>query len=168
MEIMQELDGLFYPKSIAVVGASPKSGPMGQGNNYIQGAVDMGFKGDIFPVHPRAGEVLGFKAYPTLTDIPGEVDLAIFTIPAKAVLPVMAECIEKNVKFVHLFTAGFGETGRKEFAELEMKMMEMARSAGIRILGPNCMGVYCPEGGLSFQPFFPTTPGPVGFFSQSG
>ena len=168
MEIMHELNGLFYPKSIAIVGASPKGGPMGQGNNYIQGAIDMGFKGGIFPVHPQAKEVLGFKAYPTITDIPGDVDLAIFTIPAKAVLQVMAECVAKGVKFVHLFTAGFGETGRTEFAEMETKMIQMAKEAGIRILGPNCMGVYCPEGGLSFQPFFPKTPGSVGFFSQSG
>jgi acyl-CoA synthetase (NDP forming) len=163
-----ELHRLFYPKNIAVVGASPKSGFMGQGNNYIQGAVDMNFQGEIYPVHPQAGEVLGFKAYRSVGDIPGDVDLAIFTVPAKAVLQVMEDCAAKRVKFVHLFTAGFSETGRAEFAEIEKKMVEMARKAGIRIVGPNCMGIYSPEGGLSFQPFFPKTPGSVGFFSQSG
>ena len=167
-DLSHELHRLFYPRNIAVIGASPKAGLMGQGNNYIQGAIDMKFTGEIYPVHPSAEEVLGRKAYRSVRDIPEDVDLAIFTVPATAALQVMEDCVAKGVKFVHLFTAGFSESGREEFAEMERKMVEMAQKAGIRIVGPNCMGIYCPEGGLSFQPFFPKTRGPVGFFSQSG
>jgi acyl-CoA synthetase (NDP forming) len=96
------------------------------------------------------------------------VDLVIFTIPAEAALEVMEDCVAKGVKFVHLYTAGFGESERETYAQIEKKLVQMARQYGIRIVGPNCMGIYCPEGGLAFQPFFPTTAGPIGFFSQSG
>lgn len=168
--IIRELHSLFYPKSIAVVGASSKDDPlmMNQGNNYIKGSISLNYKGRIYPVHPEAGNILGFTAYARVRDIPGEVDLVIFTIPARAVPEVMADCVAKRVKFVHFFTAGFSETGRKEFADMEKKIVAMARENGIRIVGPNCMGIYCPEGGLSFQPFLPAKRGDVGFFSQSG
>jgi acyl-CoA synthetase (NDP forming) len=168
--ILQELHPLFYPKNIAVVGASPKMDPMmmSQGNNYIKGSIEQNFSGKIFPVHPRAKAILGFPAYPRVKDIPDPVDLVIFTVPAEASLEVMKDCVEKKVKFVHLYTAGFGESGRDDFLEMEKKLIDMARNTGIRIVGPNCMGIYCPEGGLAFQPMFPNVPGPVGFFSQSG
>ena len=168
--ILQELHYLFHPKNIAVVGASPKSDPMmmNQGNNYIKGSIEQNFSGKIFPVHPRAKAILGFQAFPRVRDIPDSVDLVIFTVPAEASVEVMKDCVEKGVKFVHLYTAGFGESGREAFVKMEKKLIDMARKNGIRIVGPNCMGIYCPEGGLAFQPFFPTTPGPVGFFSQSG
>ena len=93
--ILQELNPLFYPKSIAVVGASPKDDPlmMNQGNNYIKGSISLNFKGKIYPGHPKAENTLGFTSYPRVRDIPGEIDLVIFTIPAKAVLEVMEDCI---------------------------------------------------------------------------
>lgn len=163
-----DLDRLFFPQSIAVVGASPKTGMRVQGNNYIKGSISLDFKGKIYPVHPQAKSILGFDAYPSVRDIPGEVDLVIFSMPAKNVLSVMEDCVAKRVRFVHSFTAGFSETGIEEFAAIEEKLVAMAKEAGIRLVGPNCMGVYCPEGGLSFQPFLPETAGPVGFFSQSG
>lgn len=168
--ILQELHHLFYPKNIAVVGASPKTDlmMMSQGNNYIKGSIEQNFSGKIFPVHPKAKAILGFQAYPRVKDIPEPVDLVIFTVPAEASLAVMKDCVEKKVKFVHLYTAGFGESGRDDFLEMEKKLIDMARHNGIRIVGPNCMGIYCPEGGLAFQPMFPNVPGPVGFFSQSG
>jgi len=168
-----DLNRLFYPKSIAVIGASPNSAngmAMGgsSGNNYIKGAVTMNFMGKIYPVHPKGEDILGYKAYKRVRDIPGEVDLAIFTIPAAAALNVMEDCVEKGVKFAHLFTAGFSETGMEEYIALEKKLLRTAESGGIRLLGPNCMGIYCPAGGLSFQPMFSEVPGPVSFFSQSG
>ena len=168
--MIKELHPLFHPKNIAVVGASPKSDPlmMNQGNNYIKGSIEQNFSGKIFPVHPRAKAILGLPAYPRVKDIPEPVDLVIFTVPAEASLEVMKDCIAKGVKYVHLYTAGFSESGREAFMEMEKNLIEMARNNGIRVVGPNCMGIYCPEGGLAFQPFFPTTPGPVGFFSQSG
>jgi acyl-CoA synthetase (NDP forming) len=164
------LDTLFFPKNIAVVGvsSSAKNFRPDQGRNYIQGSMVQNFKGRIFPVHPKANDTLGFKTYARVSDIPDEVDLAIFTVPATAVLEVMKDCIAKKVKFVHLFTAGFSESGREDFTEVEKTLIKMARDAGIRVLGPNCMGIYCPEGGLAFQPHFPHAPGPTAFFSQSG
>jgi acyl-CoA synthetase (NDP forming) len=164
------LDELFYPKSLAVVGASPKRGYLRRwgGNTFIEGAINLGFPGNIYPVHPKAETILGLKAYKTIREIPGDIDLVIFSIPHTAVLPVMEDCAAKKVKFVHLFTAGFSETGRPELIELENKLLAMAREAGIRIVGPNCMGLYCPEGGLAWTSEFPRTPGPIGFVSQSG
>jgi acyl-CoA synthetase (NDP forming) len=168
MEYTHELDRLFYPKSIAVVGATPKDKDVGSGNMFIEGAFEQKFKGIIYPIHPNADSILGFKAYPSVRDVPGEVDLVILSIPLKFVLPVMADCVARGVKFVHMFTAGFSETGRAETAEIEQEILAVARKNGIRIIGPNCMGVYCPEGGISFQGYFPSKPGPVGFVSQSG
>ena len=169
-EVSHQLDGLFFPKNIAVVGVSSSVKQLGpdQGRNYIQGSLAQNFSGRIFPVHPKAQDTLGFKTYARVSDIPEEIDLAIFTVPATAVLDVMKDCIVKKVKFVHLFTAGFSESGRSDFAEVEKEMIKMARDAGIRVVGPNCMGLYCPEGGLAFQPHFPHAPGSTAFFSQSG
>lgn len=169
-KILKELHPLFYPKNIAVVGASPKADPLlgNQGNNYIKGSIAQNFTGKIFPVHPKADAILGFKAYRRVKDIPDLIDLVIFTVPAEAAIEVMEDCIEKKVKFVHLYTAGFAESGRKKYIEIEKKLIEMAKSSGIRIVGPNCMGIYSPEGGLAFQPLFPAVSGPLGFFSQSG
>jgi acyl-CoA synthetase (NDP forming) len=164
-----ELDRLFYPRHIAFVGASPKKGKhWSSGNAYISGAFHQDFQGDIYPVHPTAENILGYKAYATILDIPGEVDLAIFTIPTTAALKVMEDCALKGVKFVHLLTAGFSETGQAGDDVMESKIMEIAQKGGIRIIGPNCMGIYCPEGGVAWNDEFPTKSGNVGFFSQSG
>jgi acyl-CoA synthetase (NDP forming) len=165
------LENLFYPQNIAVVGASPRGGlPGGRwgGTTYIEGSIKQHFKGKIFPIHPTAKSILGLPAYQSVRDIPDEVDLAIFSVPFKVVLEVMADCAAKGVKYVHLFTAGFSETGREDLARLESDMIQMARRAGIRVIGPNCMGLYCPEGGLGWTNEFPDTPGPVGIISQSG
>ncbi|MBW2142543.1 MAG: CoA-binding protein, partial [Deltaproteobacteria bacterium] len=80
----------------------------------------------------------------------------------------MKDCVAKGVKFVHLFTAGFSETGREEYAEIEKELVALAREGGIRLIGPNCMGIYCPEGGLAWTNEFPRRPGSIGFVSQSG
>ncbi|MBW2060680.1 MAG: CoA-binding protein [Deltaproteobacteria bacterium] len=164
-----ELDKLFYPKSIAMVGASPKRGKgWSSGNAYIAGSIKQDFPGKIFPVHPQADYILGFKSYRSIREIPHEIDLVVLTVPVSVAFEVMEECVDKGVKFVHLLTAGFTETGRPEHAALEKKLLEIARKGGVRILGPNCMGLYCPEGGLAWMDEFPTAPGPVGLFSQSG
>jgi acyl-CoA synthetase (NDP forming) len=164
-----ELDRLFYPRHIAYVGASPKKGKRwSSGNAYMSGAFHQDFQGDIYPVHPTAKNILGYKAYPGLSDIPGKIDLAVFTIPTRAALKVMEECVAKQVKFVHLLTAGFSETGQSEHSEIEDRIVEVAEKGGVRIIGPNCMGIYCPEGGIAWNDQFPTQSGNVGFFSQSG
>lgn len=164
-----DLDKLFYPRHIAYVGASPKKGKRwSSGNAYISGAFNQDFQGDIYPVHPTAKNILGYKVYAGIGDIPGEIDLAVFTIPTSAALQVMEDCVAKGVKFVHLLTAGFSETGQSEHSAIEDRIVEIAQKGGIRIIGPNCMGVYCPEGGIAWNDQFPTRSGNVGFFSQSG
>jgi acyl-CoA synthetase (NDP forming) len=168
-KVDHELDKLFYPRHIAYVGASPKKGKhWSSGNAYISGAFNQDFQGDIYPVHPTAKNILGYKVYAGIRDIPGEIDLAVFTIPTSAALRVMEDCVAKRVKFVHLLTAGFSETGQSEHSAIEDRIVEIAQKGGVRIIGPNCMGVYCPEGGIAWNDQFPTQSGNVGFFSQSG
>ena len=163
------LDRLFKPRNMAVVGASPKKGKSwNSGNSWIAGAISHDFSGKIYPVHPRAETILGYKVYSSVKEIPDEIDFAVFTIPAKIAIQVMQECVEKKVKFVHLLTSGFSETGREEDAELEKELVDIAQKGGVRLVGPNCMGIYCPEGGVSWQTEFPHQPGRVGIFSQSG
>ncbi len=158
------LDFLFHPRSIAVPGASTQAGP----GSFVAAIQEMGFKGDLYPVNPKAGEINGLKSYPRLTDIPGHVDHVISSVPLRFVEGLMEECVAKGVKSVHFFTAGFSETGDEDAAALESRVLARAREAGIRVIGPNCMGLYYPKGGLSFMPFLPTEPGPVAMLSQSG
>ncbi|MBW2179721.1 MAG: CoA-binding protein [Deltaproteobacteria bacterium] len=167
--IIRELDSLFYPKNIAVIGASPKAtGFLWGGNSFLEGAIKLNFKGKLYPVHPTAESILGLTAYKSILDIPDEVDLVIFSVPHSVVLKVMEECVEKKVKFVHLFTAGFSETGLEENISLEKQLISMAKKGGVRVIGPNCMGLYCPEGGLSWSKSMPGKIGTTGFLSQSG
>jgi len=167
--VSQNLDLLFSPKSVAVVGATPRRDwGWSNGNSWIAGSVKQGFSGSIYPVHPKAESIMGYPAYPSIMDIPAEIDLAIFTIPMKSVLAVLKECIQKKVKFVHLLTAGFSETGDPELKKMEDEIVETAKEGGVRLIGPNCMGLYCPAGGLSWSVDFPKSPGSVSFFSQSG
>lgn len=158
------LEELLRPKSIAVVGASAS----GRGGGFVAPLQELGFKGEIYPVNPKYPEIMGLKAYARVRDIPGPVDFVISSIPAAGVLDLIGDCAEKRVKLVHLFTARFSETGRKEAAELEQEILRRARGAGIRLIGPNCMGVYHPAEGISFNGGMPTESGPVGVVSQSG
>ena len=162
----ENLDSLFYPKSVAVVGASPKR--HGRGNQWISGFLRHGFRGRIYPVHPSADYIRALKSYKSVRDIPGEIDLVVFAVPFTAALSVMKDCAAKGVKYVHLFTAGFSETGEEENARIEEELIKIAKEGGIRLIGPNCMGLYCTEGGITWMEDFPLTPGPVGFISQSG
>jgi len=167
--LTHSLDNLFLPKNIAVVGATTKKKwGWSSGNSWIAGSLAMGLPGAIFPVHPKADTIMGYKAYQSILDIPAEIDLAIFTIPLSGVIDVLKQCIKKRIKFVHLLTAGFSETGKDEFKGVEEEIVRVARAGGIRLVGPNCMGVYCPDGGLSWNAELPSTPGSVGLFSQSG
>ena len=168
-EAIADLTRLFYPKTIAIVGSTPKRGFVwSSGNAFISGCIRQSFQGKIYPVHPKADSILGYKCYPNIREIPGTIDLVIFCVPSSAVLEVMEDCVEKKVKFVHLLTAGFTETGRLEDAEVEEKLLSIARQAGIRIVGPNCMGLYCPDGGISWNGEMPDKIGSTGLFSQSG
>jgi acyl-CoA synthetase (NDP forming) len=163
------LDYIFHPHSVAVVGVSPPQwGPAGVAAGFLLALQDLKFEGPIYPVNPHHQEILGLKCYPSLLDIPGPVDHVIFSVPTAAVPQVIEDCVAKRVKTIHFFTSGFSETGEAEAAEMERRIVARACGAGIRLIGPNCMGLYCPSGKIAFMPNSPVEPGPVGFLSQSG
>ena len=158
------LEEILHPKSIAVVGASPS----GRGGGFVTPLLDQQFKGPIYPVNPKYDEIHGFKAYGRVIDIPEPVDYVISSIPATAILDLIDDCVAKKVKCVHLFTARFSETGRKDAADLEKELLRRARAGNVRLIGPNCMGVYHPKHGMAFNDNMPRQSGPVGLVSQSG
>jgi len=161
------LGRLFSPSSVAIVGASLNH--FSGGYQFTRFLIDHGFQGRLYLVNPTSSEILGLKVYPRLTEIPeSSVDYVISCIPAEGVLSLLEDCGKKNVKLVHLFTARLKETGRDKETKLQGEILEKARRLGIRILGPNCMGVYSPRLGLSFNHELPRESGPVGGFFQSG
>lgn len=158
------LEELIHPRSIAVVGASAS----GRGDGFLSSLLQQGFKGTLYPVNPKYSEVMGLKTYARVRDIPGPVDYVISSIPAAGVLEMIADCAEKGVKIIHLFTARFSETGRKDAAELEREILRQAKKANIRLIGPNCMGLYYPAEGIAFDRGMAKKSGVVGLASQSG
>ena len=160
------IEELIHPRSVAVVGASTNTGSWGYA--YVDHLVEYGFGGDIYPVNPRYSEVAGYPCYPSVKDIPGHVDYVISCVPAGSVLDMIADCAAKGVRAIHLYTARFSETGRGDAAALEQEILARARQAGIRLIGPNCMGLYYPGHGISFGYRLPKESGPVGMLSQSG
>ncbi|HLB26386.1 MAG TPA: CoA-binding protein [Dehalococcoidia bacterium] len=160
------IDAIFHPRSIAVVGAS--ANPDTPGYDYLHALQTFGYAGGIYPVNPRAEEILGLPSYASLRDVPGAVDYVISCIPATAVLDLVDDCAAKGARALQLFTARFSETGRAEGAELERRLAQRARSASVRIIGPNCMGLLYPARGISFRADMPRRPGRIGLLSQSG
>lgn len=164
--VNEKLEAAFHPRSIAVVGASVN--PLSMGHRFVLHLLNYGYRGQIYPVTMNASEVLGLKAYPALKDIPSTVDYVICCLPASKVSDLLSECPQKGVQVIHLFTARFGETGATDAARLETKVLQQAKKLGIRLIGPNCMGIYHPREGIAFGYDFPTEPGKVGVLSQSG
>jgi len=158
------LDYMFHPGSVAIVGASTHEGP----GSFLTAIREMKFEGALYPVNPRAEEIQGLKCYPRLTEIPGDVDYVISSVPLRFVEQLVEDCGVKRVKVLHFFTAGFSETGDDEATALEARVLARARESGIRVIGPNCMGLYVPAAGLSFMPGLAPEPGPVAMLSQSG
>jgi acyl-CoA synthetase (NDP forming) len=164
--VCHKIDVAFHPKSVAVVGASENVYSLGY--SYVEHLKTYGFKGIVYPVTPKYTEILGFKTYPDLDNIPGPVDFVICCLPAEKVPGLIKQCSAKGVKVVHLFTGRFGETGEHASARLESEIYHLAKQADVRIIGPNCMGIYHPRAGLSFGYDFPTEPGKLGLVFQSG
>jgi acyl-CoA synthetase (NDP forming) len=141
---------------------------MKTGKLFFMALLDQGFSGKIYPVSLQADEIDGFKAYPSVAAIPGAVDLAIVLVPQHLTLSVVKECAAKGVKAAVLFTAGYKETGTDEGCAQEEQLVQVARASGMRLIGPNCMGIYAPRSGLSFFPQLTRESGPVGLVSHSG
>ena len=165
-EKLKEFEPIFYPKSIAVVGASPSKTKTG--SLWVSGLLSTSFTGAIYPIGSSGGSIEGLNIFPNLRQIPGEVDYVVVCIPREFAMDLLDDCAAKKVKAVQFFTAGFSELG-EEGRKLEEQMVRKARQGGFRIIGPNCMGVYCPE---SKVPYGISTKvgvsGSVGFASQSG
>jgi acyl-CoA synthetase (NDP forming) len=159
-----DLKHLFYPRSIAVVGASPA---MATGRMpFFQILKGMGYKGEVYPVNPSHKEIDGHPVYPSLAEVPDSVDLAVCLVPYRHAVDSLEVAVEKGVRFVHFFTSGFSEAGN---ADLEDAMLRVARKGGTRILGPNCLGVHCADSGVTFDPTVEQEgPGTVAFLGQSG
>jgi acetate---CoA ligase (ADP-forming) len=160
----EAIDAILVPKSVAVVGASATPGKIGF--TVVNNLLKDGYTGKIFPVNPSGGEILGLKVYPTVFDIPEEVENAVITVPAKFAAQVVEDCGKKGIKGIAVITSGFGESGRHD---LEDELVEIAHRYGSRILGPNIVGVLSNSYKMnaSFAPILPLA-GKASLITQSG
>ncbi|MBK7328868.1 MAG: CoA-binding protein [Dehalococcoidia bacterium] len=163
-----ELEFVFNPRSIAIAGVSAKETAAFGGGGFVSSLQEIGFRGPIYLIHPTAPAIRGLRCYKTLLEIPDEVDYVISSVNARFVPQLLEECITKGVRVLHLFTAGFTETGDAERAKMEQAVVARAREAGIRLIGPNCMGLYVPDSRLAMMNGQIAEAGPVGMVSQSG
>ena len=160
------LEAFFNPRSVAVIGASRSKEKLGHGG--LANLIEYGYPGQIYPINPKADEILGLKCYPSVLDVPGPIDLAIVVIPAQFVAAVLEECGQKGVKGVVIISAGFREAGR-EGVKRERKIVDIAKRYKMRLVGPNCLGIIdtvCPLN-ASFAAGMPPK-GTIAFMSQSG
>jgi len=164
MTIIHQLDSIFKPKSVAIIGAS--SNPMKLNNWITVSALNSKFKGKIYLVNPNVKEIQGVQTYSSILAVPGEIDVAAIMVPADLVPDVMRDCIKKKVKGVIIFSAGFKEIGEKG-KKREEEIKDLARKGNMRIVGPNCMGVYSASVNLNLTSLS-THKGEVAFVSQSG
>lgn len=163
MENDSDLSFLFSPRSVAVVGGSTGMAPY-----FLTDLIHKGFEGGVYSVNPNRKEILGLKCYPTLTDIPDPLDYVIVAVSAQLVPSLLMECAAKNVKACTIFSAGFSELGTEEGRRLEQEIVDISVKNGLRIIGPNCMGIYCPSTGLHFSTDLQEESGSLGLICQSG
>lgn len=163
--IVTQLNSIFKPRSVAVIGASDNVGKWGY--LMVNRPLRTGYKGKIYPVNPQAKSILGLPCYASIRDIPGPVDLAVIATQASHVPAVMTECVAKGVKGAVLISAGFAETGAAG-AALQDKVIRIARDGGIRCVGPNCMGIWSAAGCLNNAFGYAPKAGSIAFLSQSG
>jgi len=166
---ISDLEQIFHPSSVSIIGASGREGSFGR--MFLEGLIRIGFR-EIYPVHPRETELLGLKAYSSIKDIPYDVDVAVLMTPPDSTLQVVQDCVEKGMKGIIVFTAGFGEKGA-EGKKIEQEICRVASAKRIRVIGPNSIGIYCPTSKLLTFPQglmhdITTEGGPVGSFSHSG
>ena len=163
------LEPIFHPRSIAIVGVS-RDGPGRRRSGFLASLMEHGYHESkpLYPVNPNADEIAGLPAYPSLRDIEGPVDHVISSVPASVAPSLVEDAIAKGVRSIHFYTAGFAEIGDPELTRQQREVIGRATAAGIRVLGPNCMGLYVPSERISFQGEFPTEPGNVMVISQSG
>lgn len=164
---MPDLEYIFHPRSIAIVGVSRDPSSYATGF-FLKPLIQFSYEGKIYPINPKVREILGVKAYTSILDVPGPVEYVICCIRAELTPQLMRECVTKGVKVIQFFTSGFNETGEKKGTRLEREITEIAHQGGMRVIGPNCLGIYCPSSRISFDASFPKESGSVGFLCQSG
>jgi len=165
-ELKARLDKMFFPQSVAVVGASDV--PSKWGNLILTSILGWGFRGSVYPVNPKKGTIFGLKSYPSVTAIPDPVDLAVFTIPAPLIPAAMRECVAKGIQSAVVISSGFKEMG-EDGEKLEIEINGIAREGGMVFIGPNTMGIVSAHHFFEAEPS-PTAPSPggLGIISQSG
>jgi acetyltransferase len=164
--LKNQLDKVFYPRSVAVVGASERLD--NAGTLLLRSLIDMGFSGPLYPVNPRHDELLGLACYPSIGAIGEPPDMAIVSVPPGTAPGVIEECVEAGVAVCVVNTAGFSETGRSEGAAYERRVLEAIEGSSLRLVGPNCMGIFSSGGRLALFGGMRPQDGKVSFISQSG
>ncbi|MHB8155979.1 MAG: CoA-binding protein, partial [Desulfocucumaceae bacterium] len=164
------LDPFFNPRTIAIIGASDH--PMKPGGRPINALLNKGYSGKIYPVNPTRENINGLKCYPSILDVPDTIDLAIISIVADRVYHALEECVSKGVKAAIIFSSGFAEVGAEGLAE-QKRIADLSRRSGMRILGPNCLGLVNANNNVMASFAFivdlpPVEPRVLGFVSQSG
>ena len=163
-DIVKAMNRIMRPNAVAVIGASNEEGKIG--NSVMKNLINGGFKGEIYPIHPKADEIMGKKAYKSVKDVAGEIDTAVFAIPAKLVAGALRECGEKKIPGAVLIPSGFGETGN---IEGQVELQEIGKQYGIRFMGPNIYGFYYTPKDLCATFCTPyNVKGSVALSSQSG
>jgi acyl-CoA synthetase (NDP forming) len=166
MNLKQQLDYLFNPRSVAVIGASNVFGKWGF--NILGRVLSCKDERQVYAINNKDPEVMGLKAYKSLVDVPGPVELAVITVPFQALHQAMRDCVQKGVKVAIVISSGLAETG-KEGAKIEQEVVEIAREGGIRIVGPNCLGNFDTYSDFYTVPFLPKVKmGNIALISQSG
>ncbi len=165
--IVRELGRFFKPESIAIIGVSRESMTFG-GTSFLKRYLDAGYQGRLYPINPKAEEVLGAKAYPTLASLPEIPDLVMIAVRADLVPAALEECARRGARHIHVLTAGFSEIGTEEGRNLEKEVAAIARERNLLIIGPNCMGPYCPSVHMTAWGAIPGRDGSLGVISQSG
>jgi acyl-CoA synthetase (NDP forming) len=157
---LRKFEYIFSPRTVAVIGASDNDG-------FSQALMGTKLRDNLYLVNPRYRELHGKTCYSSILDIEDGIDYVVIAVPALLVPQVLTECIQKGAKAVHVFTAGFSETGLEERRILEEEIRKIAKDK-VSLIGPNCMGICCPKSGLAFVPGLSTDEGSVGVVSQSG
>lgn len=163
----EQLDRMFHPRRVAVLGVSGEG--VGFGRTIVNSLISIGFEGKIYPVNPKGGSVFGIPLLPSVEAIPEDIDFAIIAVPAPAVPDALEACRKKGAAGAEVLSSGFEEAGTEKGEELNRRLKEVI-DRGIRVLGPNCFGIYCPRSGLTMLPGpdFSRETGPVALLSQSG
>lgn len=163
----KNFDRMFHPKRVAVIGVSSEG--FGFGTGILLALKSIGFDGELCPVNPNGGTVAGMQLYRSVAEIPGDIDFGIIAVPAPKVPEALEACRKKGAAGAEILSSGFRELGTSDGIALEARLTEIADS-GIRVLGPNCFGIYCPKSGLTMLPGpdLSREPGPVALLSQSG